>query len=148
MPSESTARGSIVPSHGQGRLAPPFLPGQSGNPGGRHAGLKEVRQICRKACPEGAHALADYVRMRDEHGHHPETDGRVLAVVVQTLFTWAYGKPPDYDPREDRPAVGINLSVLSAKQKRDLLDMLRSGLLVGDEGEPQTTETIEGNSSE
>jgi hypothetical protein len=61
-----------------------------------------VREIRCEACPDRARALTEIIRDRDENGQLRETDGRVIAVVVQTLFTWAYGNPPDYDPREDR----------------------------------------------
>ena len=128
MPTENNARASIIPRHGVGRLVP-FQPGQSGNPGGRPRGMREVREICRQACPDAAYMLADFVRLRDEHGHHPEKDGRVLAVVTQTLFTWAYGKPPDYDPNEDRPPMTINTAILSREERAMMISVLRRGLL-------------------
>ena len=59
----------------------------------------------------------------------PNEDGRVRAVAAQQVLTWAFGKPPDYDPREDRPAVEINTAVLSAAERNLLLSLLRRGLL-------------------
>jgi hypothetical protein len=57
-----------------------------------------VRDICREACSDGARALAEIIPDRDENGRLRETDGGVIAVVVQTLFTWGYSKPPTTPP--------------------------------------------------
>lgn len=129
MDAGNTVRGMRPGNRGFGQIAAQYKPGESGNPSGRPKSMKEVRDICRKASPDAAHMLADFVRLRDEHGHHPEQDGRVLAVVAQTLFTWAYGKPLDYDPREDQPPIGIDTSVLTTAERQLLLGMLRKGVL-------------------
>jgi hypothetical protein len=129
MSGANTARATVVPSHGVGAILPPWRPGQSGNPSGRPRSLREVREICREACPDGARALAEIIRDRDENGKLRERDGRVLAVVVQTLFTWGYRKPPDYDPREDKPRVVVDTSVLTPDERTLLLGMLRRGLI-------------------
>ena len=101
--------------------------------------MREVREFARKLCMESVTALGRIVTetVIDESGNvHNAHDGKVVVAAAQTILTWAYGKPPDYDPREDRPAVGINLSVLTAAEKKAMLAMLRKGLLVGDEAEP------------
>ena len=123
-----------TPSHGVGVLRP-FQSGTSGNPSGRPKSLREVRDICREACPDGARALAEIIRDRDENGNLREKDGRVIAVVVQTLFTWGYGKPPEYDPREDRPNLAIDTSALSTEERKFLLSLLRRGIVK--EAEPE-----------
>jgi hypothetical protein len=146
MSGANTARATVRPSHGVGAILPPWKPGQSGNPSGRPRSLREVRDICREACPDGARALAEIIRDRDENGKLRETDGRVVAVVVQTLFTWGYGKPPDYDPREDKPPVTINLAVATTEEKRMLLDLLRRGLVT--EADPEAAGEIEGQAND
>jgi hypothetical protein len=73
----------------------------------------------------------------------PKDDGRVRAVAAQQVLTWAFGKPPDYDPREDKAAVKLNLAVLSTEEKRLLLAMLRRGL-VSEEGEAPPLEEHRG----
>ncbi len=145
MATQNSARASVVPSHGVGRITP-WQPGQSGNPGGRPMGMREVREAARKLCHESVTALGRIVTetVIDESGiEHNAHEGKVVVAAVQTILTWAYGKPPEYDPREDRPSVGINLAVLSAKEKRGLLDMLRKGLLVGDEPEAEAGPVVE-----
>ena len=66
----------------------------------------------------------------------PNEDGRVRAVAAQQVLTWAFGKPPDYDPRVDRPAVEFNTAVLSAAERNLLLSLLRRGLLKESEPDP------------
>jgi hypothetical protein len=78
----------------------------------------------------------------DQNGRNVE-DGRVVVVAAQTILTWAFDKPPDYDPREDKPPVTFNLAVLSTEEKRALLDMLRRGLVTEAEAAPPAGE-IEG----
>jgi hypothetical protein len=99
-----------------------------------------VRDICREACPDGARALANIMRDLDENGRNRE-DGRVVVVAVQTLFTWAYGKPPDYDPREDKPPVTIDTSHLSSEDRATMLRILRSGILRYTDGGPEPAPT-------
>jgi hypothetical protein len=107
-----------------------------------------VRDICREACPDGARALANIVRDLDENGRNRE-DGRVVVVAVQTLFTWAYGKPPDYDPREDKPAVTIHTSHLSPEDRAHMLRILRTGVLREADPEPASeTPEIEGQAED
>jgi hypothetical protein len=145
----NTARATVRPSHGVGAILPPWRPGQSGNPSGRPRSLREVRDICREACPDGARVLAEIIRDRDENGRLRETDGRVLAVVVQTLFTWGYGKPPDYDPREDKPPVTIDTSMLTKEERAMMLAILRKGILKCAEGpEQEPAREIEGQAED
>jgi hypothetical protein len=130
MTTENSARASVVPSHGVGRIAP-WQTGQSGNPGGRPTQLREVRTLCRNKSLLAAEALIDVIgraKERDVRGV-PIEDGRVVVVAAQQVLTWAFGKPPDYAPKEDRPAQVIDVSVLSTAEQRMLLDFLRRGLV-------------------
>lgn len=122
MPAENTARANRIPSHGVGRLVAPFQPGQSGNPGGRPTRFREVRALCRDRSLASAKALCDMAE-------DPNEDSRVRAVCAQQVLTWAFGKPPDYDPKEDKPGVLIDTSVLSMEERKVLFTALRRGLL-------------------
>ena len=138
MSTENSARArTVVPSHGVGRITPftPFTPGESGNPGGRPTRFREVREICRNKSAAAAQALIRIVEDVDQNGRNVE-DGRVVVVAAQTILTWAYGKPPDYDPREDKPPVTIDTSHLSSEDRATMLRILRSGVLRYTEGEP------------
>ncbi len=130
MSTDNTVRTTIVPAHGGGRIAP-FRPGEFGNPGGRPTALREVRALCRTKSMMAAEALIDVVgraKERDSRGM-PIEDGRVVVVAAQTILTWAYGKPPDYDPNEDKGALRIDTSVLATAEKELLLSFMRRGLV-------------------
>jgi len=118
---------TIVPSHGGGQIAP-WAPGQSGNPSGRPAGLREVQRLAREKSMTALKALIGLVEDVDDKGL-PNQDGRIVVVAAQTILTWGYGKPPDYDPREDEPATSIDLSVLSVAEQRQLLEWIERGLI-------------------
>ena len=122
MSAENTARATVIPSHGVGKLVAPFPPGVSGNPGGRPTKFREVRALCRDRSLGSAMASCDMAE-------NPAEDGRVRAVAAQQVLTWAYGKPPDYDPREDKPGMRINTSVLTPEERKLLLSLLRRGLV-------------------
>ena len=135
MSTENSARARTVgPSHGVGRITP-FTPGESGNPGGRPTRFREVREICRNKSAAAALALIRIVEDVDQNDRNVE-DGRVVVVAAQTILTWAYGKPPDYDPREDKPPVTIDTSHLSSEDRAPMLRILRFGVLRYTEGEP------------
>jgi hypothetical protein len=72
----------------------------------------------------------------DWNGRNVE-DGRVVVVPAQTIFTWAYGKPSDYDPRERRPLVTNPCPHLPAADRATMLCIMRSGVLSCTEGEPE-----------
>jgi len=146
MSGENTARATVVPSHGVGKLVAPFPPGVSGNPGGRPAGLREVQKLAREKGVTSLRALIGIVEDVDANGI-PNQDGRVVVVAAQTILTWAYGKPPDYDPREDKPPLAINTSVLTVEERRLLLALLRKGLAKEIVADPasESSEQIEGH---
>ena len=128
MSSANSARTrTIVPSHGAGQIAP-WAPGQSGNPSGRPAGLRDVQRLAREKSMTALQALIGLVEDVDDKGL-PNQDGRIVVVAAQTILTWGYGKPPDYDPREDQPEATIDVSVLSRAERQQLLEWLERGLI-------------------
>ncbi len=99
-PVLTQARAEYVPKHGGGELLP-WQPGVSPNPSGRPKGLRELQQACRKKSLDGFAALCRVIDdvVVDESGQvRNREDGRVVVFAVQTLWSWGFGKPPDYDP--------------------------------------------------
>jgi hypothetical protein len=143
MTGQNTERATVIPPHGSGRLMPQWPKGATPNPGGRPAGMKYLRDSCRKLCADGVVALSRIVTetVIDEQGReHNAHDGKVVVAAVQILFTWAYGKPPEYDPREDRPPLAIDTSILSPAERALLLSLMRRGLVKEAEVEPAREE--------
>jgi hypothetical protein len=62
-------------------------------------------------------------------------DDRVAPMVAEKVMVRSWGKPPDYDLREDRPALKINMSTMSPGECALLLGLLRRGLPVPSEPE-------------
>lgn len=153
MDIQNTARAkvAITPSHGQGRIMP-WQPGQSGNPGGKPTGMKELRAQCRKISAPGVKALERILTetVIDEHGNIRNAhEGKVIVAAMQIALTWGYGKPPEYDPKEDEPGVRIDTSSLSPVQRKALLDALRAGVLRPADDVPEHVgETIESSGQE
>lgn len=142
-PSANIGDGQVRVGHGGGGWIKPWQPGQSGNPRGRPHGMKQVREYCRNRSMEAATALCDMAA-------DPGEDGRVRVVAAQTVLTWAWGKPPDYDPREDRPQLTIDTSSLTSEERQFMLAMLRRGIVreADPEPEPQPAATIEARAVE
>jgi hypothetical protein len=100
--------------------------------------MREVRDLCRARSLASARTLCGIAE-------DPNEDGRVRVVAAQQVLTWAYGKPPDYDPNEDRSPMAINLSVLSTEEKKQMLEFLRRGLVTeAVPTMPDTGEQIDG----
>lgn len=116
-----------------------WAPGMSGNPNGVPKSLKEVRQLCRQKGVAAAQAL---IRIIED----PNEDSRIVVVAAQTVLTWAYGKPPDYDPNEEKPRQLVDVSVLTLAEQKQMLGFLRRGLIKDVEPGPDeaTAPVIEG----
>lgn len=126
MTAQNPARatdGLRVPSHGQGLLMPAFGPGNNANPGGRPKSLKDVQKLARNKSMDALHALIG-VYTRPDGKIDRSADGRMVVAAAQTVLTWAYGKPPDYDPNREQPETKIDLSSLNVHQRRVLLETL------------------------
>ena len=63
-----------------------FKPGQSGNPGGRPAIMKEVRQACQDMSLDGCKVLNEIM-------HDKEQPGSVRVAAVREIFDRAMGRP-------------------------------------------------------
>lgn len=62
----------------------PFVKGSSGNPGGRPAVVKEVRELAQRYAPAAIERLAELVK---------DPDGRVAVAACNALLDRAIGKP-------------------------------------------------------
>jgi hypothetical protein len=135
--SKALPAGVHIPSHGHGFLRP-VQPGEIRNPTGKGGLWREAQRIAREKSPEAARRLAELMDSSDE---------RVALMAADKVLTWAWGKPPDHDPNQDRAASGIDLSVLSRDERGQLLLWLRRGLVrENTSGEPAAGPTvIEGN---
>jgi len=109
-------RPAIVPGHGRGALRP-FQPGQSGNPTGRSGPYLETQRLARDAAPDVTRRLIE-IALTD-----PDT--RVAVVAGNSVLDRAFGKPRDYDPKEDRPPATFDTSVLTGAEQKSLLTLLR-----------------------
>lgn len=106
----------------------PWQPGVSANPGGRKNPLKEVQHLCRDRSLKSARALADIAE-------DPNEDSARRIVAADKVLTWAFGKPPDYNPNEDEAR---ELSSLAPAQRlQHVLGILRD--ILGPQIEGQAT---------
>jgi hypothetical protein len=89
---ETTAvsRPARVPSHGRGALRP-FVPGQSGNPGGVAGRYQETQRLARDASPEMTRILIALANDETE-------DSRVRVVAANSVLDRAFGKPREIKP--------------------------------------------------
>jgi hypothetical protein len=104
-------RPAIVPGHGRGVLRP-FQPGQSGNPTGRSGPYLETQRLARDAAPEVTRRLIE-IALTD-----PDT--RVAIVAGNSVLYRAFGKPRDYDPKEERPRTVADTSGLTHAERASL----------------------------
>ena len=118
-PAARSAEATRIPAHGRGRLMT-FQPGQSGNPGGKPASLRDVQQLCRKKSVSAVHALIACIETPDGKIVR-NADPRAVALVSSTLLKWGYGEPPPYDPTQEKPELRIDLSGLTLDERRMLL---------------------------
>jgi hypothetical protein len=100
----------------------PFQKGQSGNPAGRSGPYLETQRLARDAAPDVTRRLIE-IALTD-----PDT--RVAVVAGNSVLDRAFGKPRDYDPKEDKPPSMVDVSVLSVSEQRMMLDFLRRVLVM------------------
>lgn len=98
-----------------------WVKGQSGNPGGRPKGEKEVIDLAREASPRAIGRLIELVDSQDE---------RVAIAAANSVLERGYGKPtqplgndPDNPLLPQTPSVDA-LAKLSAKDRADLRTIL------------------------
>jgi hypothetical protein len=75
-------------------MARMWQPGQSGNPQGKSGRFQEAQRICREASPEAARKLVELIS---------DDDPRIAGWASDKVVERAWGKPKDYDPREEQP---------------------------------------------
>lgn len=73
-----------------------FLPGETGNPGGKPLNLKKVRDLARSLAPEAW----DTLRWAMSEARR-ELEPRVAVQAAQEILNRAYGKPPQTMTGED-----------------------------------------------
>jgi len=94
--------------------------------------MKELRAACRKISGPGVKALERILTetVIDQDGNVRNAhEGKVIVAAMQIALTWGYGKPPEYDPKEDEPGIRINTAALTPEQRKVLLAALRGGVL-------------------
>ena len=136
--SQPIPRGEeFVPAHGRGVLKP-FAKGVVANPGGRMNPLKRVQRLARQKCEPSIEVLSSivddwskpvYARNRDGDLVEMERDPRPVIVAAQTLLTWGFGKPPDYNPDDDKPSLMVDLARLTPSQLALIRTMIESGAI-------------------
>lgn len=92
--------------------------------------------MCRKISGPGVKALERILTetVIDESGNVRNAhEGKVIVAAMQIALTWGYGKPPEYDPKEDTGGIRINTAALTPDQRVALLAALRGGLLVSED---------------
>jgi hypothetical protein len=112
--------------------------------------MKELREACRKISGPGVKALERILTetVIDQDGNVRNAhEGKVIVAAMQIALTWGYGKPPEYDPKEDGAGIRINTAALSQDQRAILLAALRGGLLVS-EDTAQAPEPVESSGVE
>lgn len=67
-----------------------FQPGQSGNPGGRVAVVKEVRELARAYTEEAVNSLAEIMRSK-------KSPAQARVAACNALLDRGYGRPAPYD---------------------------------------------------
>jgi hypothetical protein len=95
-----------------------WQPGVSGNPGGISRFYYESRRIFREASPEAAKALVDLAR-------HAE-DERVRSICLVAVLDRSGVRPIDHDPAHDVTPPSWDPGVLSAEQREQLKEILRT----------------------
>ena len=103
-----------IPSHGHGRMAPTFQPGQAGNPLGKGGVYREVLQLARQASPDA---------MRKLIGLMDDSDSRVALMACDKVLERAWGKVKDVD---DKDAADPGAVERRAATRAEVFRMLQS----------------------
>ena len=98
-----------------GQLAPPWKPGQSGNPGGWAGPVREAQRIARENSPA---AMRKLVKMLED------PDSRVAVVAANSILDRAMGKPKEaVTERDGGPPLDLSgLTAAELAQMRRLLE--------------------------
>ena len=115
--------GTIVPRHGHGLLKP-IQPGEVRNPGGRSGQYQETIQLARQ---HSVAAMEKLIALMDS------ADDRVALVAQQAVLERAWGKPKEFDPNDEKPPIRVDLSKLSLAKKKEMLELVRQTVTVGEE---------------
>jgi hypothetical protein len=108
-----------------GRLAQPWKPGQSGNPGGIGGPVREAQRIAREATPKAMRKLVELLDSKDD---------RVVAVAIQALLDRSMGKPKEAPPDRE----GNTRLDMSRLSNADMADFKRMLSKIADVPEPST----------
>lgn len=112
----------------------PWKPGSTGRVNVPASPLKQVQQYARDKSMSAVQALSAMVE-------DPEEDSRVVIIAAQTILTWAFGKPPDYDPNSEKPSVLVDFSRLDTAQLQLLKTLLDSGAIRPTDAAPAPSES-------
>lgn len=89
-----------------------FLPGKSGNPGGRPKGYAEFRQLCRDHSPEAVETLVTVLGTGDA----------ASVAAARVLLEYAWGKPASAPEDLDAVTAASPFAGLSLEQLRELAE--------------------------
>lgn len=121
-------RGTYAPKHGAGRPKPVRKGEQARDPNGnRGSDYVETLLLARQAAPDAMRKLIAKMDSEDE---------RVAVAAQQAVLDRAWRRPRDYAPREERPNLWINATIMSTEERRFLLALLRRGLVKEAGAEP------------
>lgn len=97
--------------------AKPWVKGQSGNPGGIGGNYVKAQSIYRENWPKAAQVMCELLN---------DPDPRVRGFAADKVMERAWGKPKDYDPRqEERAGVAIDPSQFTPEQRALIMQALR-----------------------
>lgn len=130
-PQKQTVPERIPQPHG-GALRP-WLPGQSGNPGGVSNATREAIRLAKETSPR---AMAALIAIMDD----PAEDTRARIVAAVHVLDRALGRPKDKPPDAETKAARFDFSRLTSDQLRVLHEALLAGMVEPDESGDAYTE--------
>ena len=111
----------LVPGPRGGMLAM-FRPGESGNRNGVANPIRKLQRMCRELSFPAIQRCGEVVANDQE-------DPRLWIAATQILLTWGFGKPPDYNPDDDKPSLMVDLARLTPSQLALIRTMIESGAI-------------------